>query len=257
MNLFRILVIVFLLLPIVITIYTSFLPVVGSLSPFQGFTLKWFSFLGRGDFISAIETSIVIAFFATIISLVSGLLAAYTLTRYKLGGGNLLNSFFLSPALVPGVVMGLCFLVFFRNIGFGNALINLILAHVVITFPYVLRAIYPCFYGIDRSLEEAAISLGASKLHVFRKVTLPLIMPGIISSIVFSAALSIDDVAVTTFLITSDVTPASITLLGWSRMLYDYTLPAVTTVYFLVAIFIVYIIERRMGLDTLMRTFYR
>ena len=156
--------ILFLVLPLMVAAHQAFLPTVAfELLPKNGFTLRWFGVLFREEFLSAVGVSVLIAVVATAISLAGGTLAALALARSAFRGRELVNMIFLSPMMVPPVVKGLSFTLYFAIIGLRPGLVSLLVAHVVITLPYVVRVVYPCFYGLDRSLEEASRNLGATE----------------------------------------------------------------------------------------------
>jgi putative spermidine/putrescine transport system permease protein len=106
--------------------------------------------------------------------------------------------------MIPPVVKGLAFTLYFAIIGLRPGFASLLLAHIVITLPYVIRMVYPCFYGLDRTLEFT--NLGANEFQTFMRVTLPLIKSRILAGAIFSVIMSIDDVGVSIFLITPDTT---------------------------------------------------
>jgi ABC-type spermidine/putrescine transport system permease subunit II len=134
--------VLFLLLPLVVAAHQAFLPTVASeLVPENGFTLRWFGVLGHPDFLSAVWMSLVIAVAATIVSLVCGTLAALALARSSFRGRELINMIFLSPMMIPPVVKGLSFVLYFGIVGLRPGFTSLLLAHIVITLPYVIRVV--------------------------------------------------------------------------------------------------------------------
>jgi putative spermidine/putrescine transport system permease protein len=245
--------VLFLLLPLVVAAHQAFLPTVAfELVPENGFTLRWFAVLGHPDFVSAVWMSLVIAVVATVISLVCGTLAALALARSSFRGREFINMIFLSPMMIPPVVKGLSFILYFGIIGIRPGFASLLLAHIVITLPYVIRVVYPCFYGLDRSLEEAARNLGASDFHTFRTITFPLIRPGVFAGAIFSFIMSIDDVGVSIFLITPDTTNVSVLLLTWANSVADNTLAAVSLALVIVTLVASTLAERWVGFDSIL-----
>ncbi len=245
--------ILFLVLPLAVAAYQAFLPTVAfEVVPKSGFTVRWFAVLFREEFLSAVGVSVVIAVVATAISLVCGTLAALALARASFRGRELVNMIFLSPMMIPPVVKGLSFTLYFAIIGLRPGVLSLLLAHVVITLPYVIRVVYPCFYGLDRSLEEASRNLGATGVQTFWRVTLPLIRPGIFAGAVFSFIMSIDDVGVSIFLITPDTTNVSVLLLTWASSVPDNTLAAVSVALVAVTLVASTVAERWLGFDSVL-----
>jgi putative spermidine/putrescine transport system permease protein len=245
--------VLFLLLPLVVAAHQAFLPTVASeLVPENGFTLRWFGVLGHPDFLSAVWVSVVIAVAATIVSLVCGTLAALALARSSFRGRELINMIFLSPMMIPPVVKGLSFVLYFGIVGLRPGFTSLLLAHIVITLPYVIRVVYPCFYGLDRSLEEASRNLGASDFQTFWKITFPLIRPGVFAGGIFSFIMSIDDVGVSVFLITPETTNLSVLLLTWANSVADNTLAAVSLTLVVVTLIVSTVAERWVGFDSIL-----
>ena len=249
----RVFAILFLLLPLVVAAHQAFLPTVAfEVLPRNGFTLRWFGVLLQWEFLSAVGVSLMIAVVATTISLACGTLAALALARSSFRGKELVNMVFLSPIMIPPVVKGLSFTLYFAIIGLRPGLASLLLAHVVITLPYVIRVVYPCFYGMDRSLEEASRNLGATDFQTFRRITLPLIRPGVFAGAIFSFIMSIDDVGVSIFLITPDTTNLSVLLLTWANSVADNTLAAVSVTLVAVTLIASTVAERWVGFDSIM-----
>jgi putative spermidine/putrescine transport system permease protein len=252
-NGIRALAIVFLVLPLLVAAHQAFLPTVAfELLPKNGFTLRWFGVLFSEEFLSAVGVSLLIAVVATAISLACGTLAALALARSSFRGREVVNMIFLSPMMIPPVVKGLSFVLYFAIIGVRPGLASLLLAHVVITLPYVIRVVYPCFYGLDRSLEEASRNLGATDVQTFWRITFPLIRPGVFAGAIFSLIMSIDDVGVSIFLITPDTTNMSVLLLTWANSVADNTLAAVSVTLVVVTLIVSTVVERWVGFDSLL-----
>jgi len=245
--------IVFLVLPLLVAAHQAFLPTVAfELLPGNGFTLRWFGVLFGEEFLSAAGVSLLIAVVATAVSLVCGTLAALALARASFRGREVINMIFLSPMMIPPVVKGLSFSLYFATIGLRPGLVSLLLAHVVITLPYVIRVVYPCFYGLDRSLEEASRNLGATDVQTFWRITFPLIRPGVFAGAIFSFIMSIDDVGVSIFLITPGTTNVSVLLLTWANSVADNTLAAVSVTLVVVTLVVSTVMERWVGFESLL-----
>jgi putative spermidine/putrescine transport system permease protein len=245
--------VLFLLLPLAVAAHQAFLPTVAfEVVPKSGFTLRWFAVLGHPDLLSAVWVSLVIAVVATTVSLVCGTLAALALARSSFRGREFINMILLSPIMIPPVVKGLSFTLYFGIIGLRPGFTSLLLAHIVITLPYVIRVVYPCFYGLDRSLEEASRNLGASDVQTFWKITFPLIQPGVFAGAIFSFIMSIDDVGVSIFLITPDTTNVSVLLLTWANSVADNTLAAVSLTLVVVTLLASTLAERWVGFDSIL-----
>lgn len=245
--------VLFLVLPLVVAAHQAFLPTVAfELVPKNGFTLRWFGVLFREEFVSAVGVSVGVAVVATAISLVCGTLAALALARSAFRGREVVNMILLSPMMIPPVVKGLSFALYFAVIGLQPGWASLLVAHIVITLPYVVRVVYPCFHGLDRSLEEASRNLGATEVQTFWRITFPLIRPGVFAGAIFSVIMSIDDVGVSIFLMTPDTTNVSVLLLTWANSVADNTLAAVSVALVIVTLVVSTVAERWVGFDSIL-----
>jgi putative spermidine/putrescine transport system permease protein len=145
--------------------------------------------------------SLILALVATAGSLVAGVAASYALIRRRVRGGALVSALLNAPLVFPGVVIGVALLQFYAVLRLNGTLLGLAVAHVVITVPYVVRAVTASLQGIDPELESAARVLGASGPIAFFTVTLPLIRPGVAAGALFSFIVSFDNVPVSIFLL--------------------------------------------------------
>jgi putative spermidine/putrescine transport system permease protein len=172
----------FLWLPILVIFVVSFDTSTFLRFPPQGFTLDAYATVfSTPAFVNGLWTSLIIAVFATAITLVVSTAAALVFTRARFRGAGAAQAFFLSPLLVPNIVLGLALLLFFAPLGLTDGYLGLVLAHVVLCIPYAVRTITVSLTTVDVSSEDAARVLGASRFVTFRRVTLPLIRPGIIA----------------------------------------------------------------------------
>jgi putative spermidine/putrescine transport system permease protein len=186
---------------------------------------------------------------STLISTVVGIFASYGLVRYKFRGKETLNSFFLSPLIVPAVVTGFSLLGLFSLLGVRISLERLLIAHVIITAPYTIRTISATLIGFDRSLEEAAMSLGANRVRTFLDVTIPMIKFGVVAGAVFAFAMSLDDVSVSIFLADAFSSTLSVNLFAYMRSTFEPTVAAASVLLMGFTFGFILLIERAMGLD--------
>jgi putative spermidine/putrescine transport system permease protein len=197
---FAALVIAFLLLPLVAILPLAFTDSVFLTYPISGPSLRWFDTLATSDaWKRAIVNSLIIGSGATILSTVIGTLAALGLRRELVPFSGLLRSVFLLPMVVPAVVLGVGMQILYARMGLASSYPGVIIAHAVLCVPFVLVNVSGSLASIDPALEKAASSLGARPTAVFRTVTLPLAMPGILTGAVFAFATSLDEVVITLF----------------------------------------------------------
>jgi spermidine/putrescine transport system permease protein len=166
----------------------------------EGFTLQWYKVLFNDqNVILATRNTLIIAFTSTIIATVIGTLAALALQRYRFPGYGAAESLLYVPVIIPEVVMGISLLAFFASIGLTLGLGTITLSHIAFNIPFVTLVVRARLHGFDKSIEEAAMDLGANELTTFWRVTLPTIMPGVLSGALLAFTLSLDDYVITYF----------------------------------------------------------
>lgn len=247
---FTILVYLFLFAPLVIIIMTSFGPDNYIAFPPKGFSLKWFSsILASRTFIRTFQISINVGFIATIFALILGVPAAYSLSRYNFKGKLAIKNFFLSPIIIPGIVFGFSI---FNYIVIKMRLpiyTSLLIGHTVVIIPYVVRVIASSLESFDYSIEEAAMSLGASKLRTFFTVVFPNITSSVIAAFMLAFINSFNNVPVSIFLTGPGVSTLPINMMSYVEYNYDPTVSALSVILMIMTIGIMFIIEKTLGLS--------
>jgi spermidine/putrescine transport system permease protein len=155
-----------------------------------------FGVAGLGD---ALAKSLEIAALSTLVATALGTVTALALVRYEFSGRAPINFFIFIPLATPEVVLGAALLSFFLNLAVAPGFATIAIAHIMFSISFVIVTVRSRLIGFDRSLEEAAQDLGATPWQTFRLVTLPLIMPGVISAALLAFALSLDDFVITDF----------------------------------------------------------
>jgi len=197
---FAIAAVTFLLAPLVVILPLAFTDSVFLNYPIESYSLRWFEELtSAAVWQRAIVNSLIIGGGTTVLATVLGTLAALGLRGRQVPFSGLFRTAFLLPMVVPAVVLGVGMQVLFARIGLASSYLGVIIAHTVVAVPFVLVNVTAALEGIDRRVERAALSLGASPAVVFRRVTLPLAMPGVVSGAVFAFATSLDEVVLTLF----------------------------------------------------------
>jgi spermidine/putrescine transport system permease protein len=188
-------------LPILVMIAFGFNDTTGRLNlRWQGFTLRWYRDLFQIQALStALRNSLLIAVVSTIIATVLGTMIGLALGRYRFRGKGLYDLTIFSAISAPELVLGASLLSLFVSIQFARGFVTIVIAHVAFSLAFVAVTVRARVLGLDPALEEAAQDLGADPWTTFRKVTLPLLMPGIIAGALLAFALSIDDYVVTSF----------------------------------------------------------
>jgi spermidine/putrescine transport system permease protein len=191
----------YLLLPIAVVIAFSFNAPEGRFNyVWQGFTLdnwkNWDAVPGLRD---SIVLSLEVAAISSIVATALGTLIALALVRYRFTGRGPTNFLIFLPMSTPEIVLGASLLALFLNLHFATGFTTIVIAHIMFNISYVVVTVKARLVGFDRHLEEAAMDLGANEWTTFRKVTLPLIAPGILAAFFLAFALSVDDFVITYF----------------------------------------------------------
>lgn len=193
------LVYLFLYAPIAVLVVFSF-NTARQTAMWDGFTLDWYrKLLGNDVLLRSVRNSLLVAGITTAVATVLGTLAALALGRYDFRGRRGTRALLYLPVIMPEVVLGAALLTFFGAVELRLSLWTVVIAHVVFSVSYVAIVVRARLSGLDPSLEEAARDLGAGPFETFRRVTLPLILPGIVASALLVFTLSIDDYVVTSF----------------------------------------------------------
>jgi putative spermidine/putrescine transport system permease protein len=238
----------FLLAPIAVVIIASFSERQYLVFPPAGFSLRWYSqFFASHEFVDALTLSIQLGLLTTVISSVIGLLASLALVSLRFRGVEVLRAVFASPLMVPGIVVGIAMLIFFNRIRMGNTFASLLLAHVALTLPYVIRIVSAGLQSFDHSLEEAARGLGASRVRALLDVTLPLIKGSLMAAGVFAFIISFDEVVVTLFLAGPRMTTLPVAIYTYIEYTSDPSIAAISTILVVLTVGAVLLIDRTAG----------
>ena len=200
------LVLIILYLPILMVIIYSFNSG-RTIGAWQGFTTSWYTRLfGNALMADALKNSLILAVLSSALAGIIGTLGAIGLTRSHFRCAGLVETVATLPMMIPELVLGMAYLALFTAIGVKLGMGALILTHTTFCIPYVFINVKSRLVGMDPALEEAARDLGASPLRVLRDITLPLIMPSVVSGMMLSAAMSLDDVVISFFVTSAETT---------------------------------------------------
>jgi spermidine/putrescine transport system permease protein len=224
-------VMLFLYLPIIFLIACSFNNSDSALQ-WKGFTLKWYRLLWQDHgLVLAVENSLIIAAATTLVSVVLGTGAAWLLYRYLFPAQRMLATLLFLPLIVPEIIMGVSLMMLFRAVDIQLGFTTVIIAHVTFCFPFVMAAVQARLAGIDPSLEEAALDLGATPAKAFFRVIVPYLMPAIIAGALLSFTLSLDEFIVTYFTYSAESITLPVKIYGMVRTGLQPTLNAVSTLF--------------------------
>lgn len=242
-------ILVFILAPIAIIFVFAVNPVPYIDFPPSGFSLMWFEqFFASDVFMGSLWLSIQVAVVVTMLAIIFGATASIAIARGNLPGSRMITSFVLSPLMLPAILTGLALFQAYMFIDIGRPLWGLVMGHVLVTTPYVVRTTLAVLHNFDTRLEEAATNLGASPLRVYFEVTLPLIKPGVIAGGIFAFIVSFDQFPVSLFLIGPGKETLPITLFNYLKFEMDGRIAAASVVSILISFVVVIGIDRTVGL---------
>ena len=230
---------VWLLAPLVVVVVISFSSAPFLQFPPPGFSMRWYDQLfstpaWTNSLLVSVEIMVPAAFFATVL----GTAASYALVRGRVPGANLIMACLMLPLIVPGMITAAALFGVYRGLGLNGTLTGLIIGHTVLCLPYVVATVTSALRVQDERLEQAAATLGASPWSAFRHVTLPLILPAVLSSLLVTMILTFDELIVSLFVSSARVRPVAVQM--WSNLLGDFdpTISAIASVCFLLALLV-------------------
>lgn len=259
------LVLLFIYAPIIVVIGASFDP--GKFAatkaflqfPPHGFTLHWYANI-QPELWRSVWTSVKLATAVAGGALLIGVPAALGLVRGGLAGSNLLGTLFRSPLQIPFIVTGVAVLQAFNALGaltgirLQGSFFGLFIAHLFVATPYVIGAAGSALAHLPPRVEEAAASLGATPWSTFRRVTLPLIAPGVLGGALFAFLVSFTDVTIALFLAPQSATTFPVWVFSSMQNDVEATLPALSTLVFLISALVVTLLQRLVGIETMLRS---
>jgi putative spermidine/putrescine transport system permease protein len=244
------LVLLFLVGPFLILFLASFNDASLLQFPPRGFTLSWFRKIFEIQmFIDALKTSFFVGLASTFTGLLFGVPAAYSISRFNFWGKEALRLLFLSPAIVPGLVLGYALLIFFARIMRLPLLILLYFGHVILVFPYTIRITLSGLTNLDPAIDDAARSLGAAPWRVLMRIVLPNIRSSIIAAFILAFITSFNNVPVSLFLTGPGVSVLPIQMMAYVEYYFDPTIAALSSLLFLVTLLLVQVTERTLALS--------
>ena len=244
------LVLLFLVAPLIVVAGTSFNNSALLAFPPSNPSLRWYQAIpANPEFSDGLRLSVQLAVVTTLVSSLVGTPAALALVRHPFPGREVLNAVALSPLVLPTVVLGIGFLLFFTRLGLAASFPGLVLAHTVLTVPYVIRTVAASLSGLDPLLEEAARNLGAGPLRAFWRVTLPLAAPGLLAGAIFAFVISFDELVVTLFVAGPRLTTLPIRIFTYVQFSNDPLIAAISTVLIVMSFLAVVSLDRLIGLS--------
>lgn len=246
----KIFIVLFIIVPLPLVILSSFSASSMITFPPTGFSIKWYTgIFERMEYVRSFLLSLRLSLLCVLISVSVGTLASLALARYNFRGREIIRSVFLSPLMLPAVIVGLALLRFLASIRWVATFQGILLAHLILTTAYVIRTVSSSLVGFDNSLEEAARDLGASAFYTLRKVTLPLIKPGLIVAAIFAFIVSFDETTVSIFITGGRTITLPVRIFSQLEYGLDPTVTAISSLLILMAVIALFIIGEVFGLD--------
>lgn len=231
LGLLAVLIGVYLLMPVLVIV-----PMSWSESPYlsfppEGFTMQWYEkFFNDAAWMSSLGHSITIGLLSALLSVVLGTMGALALVRGKFPFRGAVMGVLLAPMIVPFVIVGLAVYISFLGLGLTQTTLGFVLVHTALGVPYVLINVVASLSSVDRRLEMAAMNLGSTPIGTFFRITLPLILPGMLAGALFAFITSWDEVVVAIFLSGPDITTLPVKMWSGIRVQIDPTIAAISTI---------------------------
>lgn len=244
-------IVAFLLFPVIVNVFMAFdaRDYIGSFPP-RHLSAQWFARLWENGYLwSGFRTSLLLATASTVVAVLIGTAAALAISRMSPRWRDIITTAFLSPLMVPGVIIGFGLLIFLSVFGELPAFPKLMAGHLIVAIPYTIRMTLVGLTGISATLREAALSLGANERQAFFTVTLPLAKSGIASGAIFAFAFSMDDVAISIFLSDFNTYTLPVALLGLMKSNFDLTLAAAAVALMGLTLILLILLDRVFGLE--------
>ena len=235
-----------LLAPLVVVIAVSFGPSAAFEFPPRGFTLHWFeAFFASQAFVTAFfQVSLVVGLLAAALATILGTSAALGLVRFRFLGREAVETFFLAPLLVPEILLGAALYLFYARLAVQASIWTLLWGHLVICTPYVIRSVTAGLVGLDPRLEEAAMSLGATRVQAFFKVTLPLLRSSLVSGAIFAFIISFSDINLALFLSGPQSTSLPVHIFSQIQWQGDPTIAAASSLQIVIIGALILVVQR-------------
>ena len=193
--------------------------------PLTGFTFNWYVDLwSRDSVLEALGNSMKVGITVSIISTILGVVAARAITRYRLPGKSALVTFIMMPLVIPGIIFGVALLVLLSRLGVELSLYTVTLGHLIVCLPFAVATLLPRFEGFDKSMEEASADLGENGWWTFWRVTMPMVLPGVVASLLLTFTISFDEFIMAFFLTGTDPT---LPMYIWGQLRFPQNFPSV------------------------------
>jgi len=215
----------FLYVPVLLLPLFSFNDSIYIAFPIEGWTLEWYREMLKSEPLhAALMNSIRVGAFASVLATFFGIFAAKAVTRYRMPGKGPVVAVIMAPLVIPGVILGLALLIMLNRVGLTLSLYTVTMGHILICVPFSMATLMSRFEGFDKSMEEASADLGENAWWTFWRVTLPMVFPGILASLLLCFTISFDEFILAFFIGGTDPT---LPLFMWAQLRFPSRLPMV------------------------------
>ena len=250
---FNALVILFMLAPLLIVCIVAFTPEETLTLPTTRFSLRWFDrVLHHPDFVQSFWNSLWLAVAAATLSTALAVPAAIAIVRHEVPARGFLQGLFLSPLIIPHLVLGVALLRMFSPVGGQGSFGWLIFAHALVVTPYTMRLVMAALVGFNHTAEQAAHSLGASSATVFRRMTLPMILPGMTGGWLLAFINSFDELTMSIFVVSPSTVTLPVRMYMYATESLDPMMAAVSALIVFLTLALMLVLDRIYGLDRIL-----
>lgn len=242
-------VLLWLLLPIVMPLSIAFSESEAIAFPPRGFTLKWFyEVFEYESLVEGFKLSAIIALLASFIAILLNIPVSYILTRFQVPYKKVIERVFDLPILVPEIVLSFALLIFIVKLMHITSFVALLIGHIIIVYPYTMRTVHAGLLNFNPEIEDAAVSLGASRLRAFFQVVIPNIRESVLGAFISSFMISFNAVSISLFLGVGNVFTLPVAMLNFLVMSWDPTISALSLMLVIFTLTLSYLSEKLIGL---------
>jgi putative spermidine/putrescine transport system permease protein len=239
----------FLILPAVVVTIAAFNDKAILSFPPQAWSFRWFArALAYPDFRNGFVNGLIVTAWSSSIALIVGAMFAFVIDRYRFPLKRTIESVLVSPLIIPHFTVGLGFLILAAQIGLSRGFAVVVACHVILVLPFVLRSIYVSLRNLDPSYELAAASLGATPLRVLLTITVPLLLPGLVSGWLFAAILSFNEFTASLFVTSQRTQTLPVAMYNYVREFADPSMAALSVMYIAGTALLIALANRFLGL---------
>lgn len=244
LAIYAVLYLAFLYIPVLFLPLFSFNDSIYIAFPLKEFTGKWYVQLYNNEpMLAALVNSMKVGAVTAVVSTLLGVFAAKAVTRYRMPGRGPVVGFIMLPLVIPGIIFGVSLLILMSRLGVPLSLYTITLGHIIVCVPFAMATLIPRFEGFDKSIEEASADLGENAFGTFWRVTLPMVFPGIIASLLLCFTISFDEFIMAFFL---GGTEPTLPIFIWNQLRFPQKVPGVLalgTIILVVSFFVVFLAQ--------------